>query len=159
CPTCDSLSSVFPVKLPDSKDFWSGVMLIAIGATALYIGRDYPFGTALRMGAGFFPLVLGAMLVLFGIYFAVRGLRSEDRIEGHWSRRALVILPLAFVLFGVLMQYAGFVPALFVLVVGSAAAGTEFKLVEVLLLAGLLTALCVALFIWALGLPYPLFAG
>ena len=146
------------MKLPDSKDFWSGVMLIAIGATALYIGRDYPFGTALRMGAGFFPLVLGAVLVLFGIYFGVRGLRSEDRIEAHWSLRALVILPLAFVLFGVLMQYAGFVPALFVLVVGSAA-GTEFKLVEVLLLAGLLTALCVALFIWALGLPYPLFAG
>jgi hypothetical protein len=147
------------VKLPDSKDFWSGVMLIAIGATALYIGRDYPFGTALRMGAGFFPLVLGAMLVLFGVYFVLRGLRSSDRIEGNWSPRALVILPLAFVLFGVLMQHAGFVPALFVLVVGSAAAGTEFKLVEVLVLAGLLTVLCVALFIWALGLPYPLFAG
>ena len=48
---------------------------------------------------------------------------------------------------------------MFVLVVGSAAAGTEFKLVEVLVLAGLLTVMCVALFIWALGLPYPLFAG
>ncbi len=147
------------MKLPDSKDFWSGVMLIAIGATALYIGRDYPFGTALRMGAGFFPLVLGAVLVLFGVYFVVHGLRSSDSIEGGWSPRALVILPLSFVLFGVLMQHAGFVPALFVLVVGSAAAGTEFKLVEVLLLAGLLTVLCVALFIWGLGLPYPLFAG
>jgi len=103
--------------------------------------------------------VLGAALVLFGVYFTVRGLRSTDRIEGNWSLRALVILPLAFVLFGVLMQYAGFVPALFVLVVGSAAAGTEFKLVEVLVLAGLLTVMCVALFIWALGLPYPLFSG
>ena len=147
------------MKLPDSKDFWSGAMLIAIGGAALVIGRDYPFGTALRMGAGFFPLVLGAVLVLFGVYFVVRGLRSSDSIEGGWSPRALVILPLSFVLFGVLMQHAGFVPALFVLVVGSAAAGTEFKLVEVLLLAGLLTVLCVALFIWALGLPYPLFAG
>lgn len=147
------------MKLPDSKDFWSGVMLIAIGAAALYIGRDYPFGTALRMGAGFFPIVLGAMLVLFGVYFVARGLRSGDRIEGNWSPRALVILPLAFVLFGVLMQHTGFVPALLVLVVGSAMAGTEFRLVEVLVLAVLLTAMCVALFIWALGLPYPLFSG
>jgi hypothetical protein len=147
------------VKLPDSKDFWSGVMLIAIGAAALYIGRDYPFGTALRMGAGFFPIVLGAMLVLFGVYFVARGLWSGDRIEGNWSPRALVILPLAFVLFGVLMQHTGFVPALLVLVVGSAMAGTEFRLVEVLVLAVLLTAMCVALFIWALGLPYPLFSG
>ena len=150
---------VLPVKLPDSKDFWSGVMLIAIGGAALFIGRDYPFGTALRMGAGFFPLVLGAVLVLFGVYFVARGARSSDKIEGNWSPRALVILPLAFVLFGVLMEYAGFVPALFVLVVGSASAGTEFKLIEVLLLAVLLTAMCVALFIWALGLPYPLFTG
>jgi hypothetical protein len=148
-----------PVRFPDSKDFWSGVMLIAIGGGALYIGRDYPFGTALRMGAGFFPLVLGAILVLFGVFFAVRGWHSGDKIKGNWSLRALVILPLAFVMFGLLMQYAGFVPALFALVVGSAAAGTEFRLVEVLLLAALLTAMCVALFIWALGLPYPLFSG
>jgi Tripartite tricarboxylate transporter TctB family len=147
------------VKLPDSKDFWSGIMLIAIGAGALVIGRDYPFGTALRMGAGFFPLVLGAALVLFGVFFTARGLRSSDRIEGNWSLRALVILPLAFILFGLLMQYAGFVPALFALVVGSAAAGTEFRLVEVLLLAAFLTVVCVAVFIWALGLPYPLFSG
>ena len=147
------------MKLPDSKDFWSGIMLIAIGAGALVIGRDYPFGTALRMGAGFFPLVLGAALVLFGVFFAVRGFRSHDRIEGNWSLRALVILPLAFVVFGLLMQHAGFVPALFALIVGSAAAGTEFRLVEVLLLAAFLTVVCVAVFIWALGLPYPLFSG
>jgi Tripartite tricarboxylate transporter TctB family len=147
------------VKLPDSKDFWSGIMLIAIGAGALVIGRDYPFGTALRMGAGFFPLVLGALLVLFGVFFAARGLRSQDRIEGNWSPRALIILPLAFVAFGFLMQHAGFVPALFVLVVGSAAAGTEFRLVEVLLLVAFLTALGVAVFVWALGLPYPLLSG
>jgi phosphate/sulfate permease len=99
------------------------------------------------------------MLALFGVYFVARGLRSGDRIEGNWSPRALVILPLAFVLFGVLMQHAGFVPALLLLVVGSAMAGTEFRLVEVLVLAVLLTAMCVALFIWALGLPYPLFSG
>jgi Tripartite tricarboxylate transporter TctB family len=147
------------VKLPDSKDFWSGIMLIAIGGGALIIGHDYPFGTALRMGAGFFPLVLGAALVLFGVFFAMRGLHSHDRIEGNWSPRALIILPVAFVAFGLLMQHAGFVPALFVLVVGSAAAGTEFRLVEVLLLAAFLTALGVAVFVWALGLPYPLFSG
>ena len=157
--SCHSPPGNFPVKLPDSKDFWSGIMLIAIGAGALVIGRDYPFGTALRMGAGFFPLVLGAALVLFGVFFTVRGLRSTDRIEGNWSLRALVVLPLAFVVFGLLMQHAGFVPALFALIVGSAAAGTEFRLIEVLLLAAFLTVVCVAVFIWALGLPYPLFSG
>ena len=147
------------VKLPDSKDFWSGLMLIAIGAVAVFMARDYPFGTALRMGAGFFPVVLGAALVLFGLYFLARGLRSPVKIVGNWSPRALVVLPLAFVLFGVLMEYAGFIPAMLALIVGSAAAGTEFRLGEVLALSVLLTAMCVALFIWALGLPYPLIVG
>ena len=57
------------------------------------------------------------------------------------------------------MDRAGFVPALIVLIFGSAAAGTEFKLLVVLLLAIGLTAFCVALFIWGLGLPYPLLVG
>ena len=150
---------VQPVKLPSSKDFWSGMMLIAIGAVAVFIARDYPFGTALRMGAGFFPVVLGVVLVLFGVYFVVRGLHDSAKIEGKWSIRALVVLPLAFVAFGVLMERAGFIPAMLALTAGSAAAGSEFRLGEVLVLAVVLTALCVALFIFALGLPYPLIVG
>ena len=39
------------------------LMLIAIGAAAVMIARDYPFGTALRMGPGYFPTVLGGILV------------------------------------------------------------------------------------------------
>jgi hypothetical protein len=57
------------------------------------------------------------------------------------------------------MDYAGFVPALMVLIVGSALAGSEFRLIEVLVLAAGLTFFAVALFIWALGMPYPLFIG
>ncbi len=77
----------------------------------------------------------------------------------NWSLRALIVLPLSLVLFGLLMEHAGFIPALLVLIFGSAAAGTEFKLVEVLLLAVGLTAFSVALFIYGLGLPYPLLTG
>src|SRR5207244_13487611 len=55
--------------------------------------------------------------------FALRGLRDSARIEGSWSLRALIVLPLAFVAFGVLMEHAGFIPAMLALTVGSAAAG------------------------------------
>ena len=63
------------------------------------------------------------------------------------------------VLFGVLMEHAGFVPAIAALVLGSAAAGRQFRLLEVLLLTGFLTAISVAIFVWGLGLPYPLIKG
>jgi len=143
----------------NNKDVWAGLLLIAIGAAALFIARDYTFGTALRMGPGFFPIVLGAMLILFGLYILATGLRSGAQIEGSWSLRALIILPLSLVLFGVLMEYGGFVPAMLVLIFGSATASTEFRFVEVLLFAIGLTALCVAVFVWGLGLPYPLLTG
>jgi hypothetical protein len=142
----------------ENKDFWSGAMLIAAGAATMIIARNYSFGTTLRMGPGYFPTVLGSILVLFGLYLLVAGLRDGEKITGVWSLRAMIVLPLSFVLFGVLMTYAGFVPALLVLIFGSALASPQFKLVEVVLLSVLLTAASVALFVWGLGLPYPLIA-
>ena len=53
----------------------------------------------------------------------------------------------------------GFVPALAFLIFGSAAAGTEFKFGEVALLTVFLTVMCALVFVWGIGLPYPLFAG
>jgi hypothetical protein len=147
------------LEFRNNRDFWAGVMLIATGATAVIIARDYNFGTSLRMGPGYFPTVLGSALVVFGLYFVAVGLKRNEKIEGGWPLRSLIVLPIALVLFGLLIDRAGFIPALLVLIVGSAAAGTEFKLVEVLLLAVGLTAFCVALFIWGLGLPYPLIVG
>jgi hypothetical protein len=146
-------------SLLNNKDVWGGLMLIAIGAAAVLIARDYPFGTALRMGPGYFPVLLGALLILFGLAILAGGLRRGEQIAGSWSLRALVVLPLSLILFGALMQYAGFVPAMLVLIVGSATASSEFRLVEVLLFALGLTALSVVVFVWALGLPYPLIVG
>jgi hypothetical protein len=147
------------LALANNKDVWAGLLLIAIGAGAIFVARNYPFGTALRMGPGFFPVVLGGLLIVFGLAVLAIGLRQGESMAGSWSLRALIILPLSLILFGLLMEYAGFVPAMLVLIVGSATASTEFRFLEVLLFAAGLTALSVAVFVWALGLPYPLIVG
>jgi uncharacterized membrane protein len=147
------------LELRSSKDIWAGLMLIGIGGAAMLIASNYPFGTALRMGPGYFPIILGALLIVFGLAILAYGLRSRERIAGSWSLRALIILPLSLVLFGVLMEHAGFIPAMMVLIFGSATASTEFKFVEILLFSIGLTVLSVIVFVWALGLPYPLILG
>ena len=43
----------------ERKDFWSGLMLIVTGGGAIFIARNYQFGSSLRMGPGYFPTVLG----------------------------------------------------------------------------------------------------
>src|SRR5689334_19211738 len=91
----------------ERRDFWSGVMLIVIGGGALFIARNYQFGSSLRMGPGYFPVILSAALVVFGVYFVLQGLRAgAEKLEGSWSLRALIILPLSLVLFGLLIDRA-----------------------------------------------------
>ena len=138
------------------KDFWAGLMLIALGGMTVSVARAYPMGTALRMGAGYFPTALGCILVVFGAILLIKGVRSTVHIERNWSPRALIVIPLSLVAFGLLVERIGFVPSLFLLIVGSAAASDEFRLLEAISVGAVLTALCVAVFIWGLDLPYPL---
>ena len=144
------------IELRNNRDFWAGIMLIAFGAASIFIARGYPFGSTMRMGPGYFPSALGGILVLFGVYVLIVGLRKGEKIAVHCSLRALIVLPLSLIAFGGLMTHAGFIPAMAALIFGSASAGREFKIVEVLLLTVILTGLSVAIFIWGLGLPYPL---
>jgi cytochrome c biogenesis protein CcdA len=143
----------------NNKDFWAGLVFAGTGAGAMFIARTYPFGTTLRMGPGYFPIVLSVILIAFGLFVMARGLRKFEQIKGNWSIRALIVLPLSMVIFGVLMELAGFIPALAALIFVSAASGREFKFKEVLMLTVLLGVMSVAMFIWGLGLPYPLIKG
>ncbi len=147
------------VDLLNNKRFLSGIMFLFIGGGAIYMAQDYPMGSALRMGPGYFPIVLGSIIGLFGIWELIIGVLKPDPVKGNWSIRALIILPLSCVVFGVMMEKVGFIPALIALIVSSAFAGDEFKLWEVAALAVGLTIMCTGIFIYGLGLPYPLFSG
>lgn len=143
-----------------NKDLWAGLMYIGVGGVGMWIAKDYPFGSALRMGPGYFPTVLGGIMVLMGLYVLALGLRKHhEKIEGNLSLRALIVLPISMVVFGILMEHAGFIPAMAALIPVSAAAGRDFKWVEVVGLTIGLTILCAAGFIYGLGLPYPLIKG
>ena len=147
------------VPLSANKRFLSGIMFIIIGGVAIYIAQDYPMGSALRMGPGYFPIVLGGIMMGFGIWELIIGSLKPDPVKGAWSIRALIVLPLATVIFGVLMEHAGFVAAMIALMLVSALASEEFKLLEQVLLAIGVTIGSVGLFIYGLGLPYPLWSG
>ena len=147
------------IPLYRNKDFLAGLMFIGIGSTAMLIARDYPFGSALRMGPGYFPTVLGGIVAVFGVWVLIWGLIKQEPVKRTWSVRALIILPLTALVFGIMMEKAGFIPALIVLSLMSATASPKFRFVEQGVLAIGLTVLSVALFIYGLGLPYPLFGG
>ena len=59
------------------KDFYSGLIFIAFGIGAIVIGSNYALGTAARMGPGYFPRMLGILLIVLGAALSLRALRVQ----------------------------------------------------------------------------------
>jgi hypothetical protein len=147
------------IRIRSKQDFFAGLMFVFFGAVAVIVARNYPMGSAIRMGPGYFPTYLGAILIILGIIIAGRALVAHgEGVEG-WAWRPLLMLATAFVAFGALMEElkAGFVVALACVILLASLAGREWKAVEVILLMVGLVGGAVALFIYGLELPYPLF--
>jgi putative tricarboxylic transport membrane protein len=138
------------------KDFWSGVMFIAFAAVALFAARNYSLGTAVRMGPGYFPMLLGAVLAGIGAILVVRSfiVSGEPITPLHIVPLAGIVLAVA--LFGALLQRLGLVVTLAIVIAISALAGRQTKLVEIVALAVVLAAFSVAVFVYGLRLPLPI---
>jgi hypothetical protein len=151
------------LKLRNPQDFWCGVLFVAVGVLAMYLARNYAMGDALNMGPGYFPTWLGGIMILFGL--AIAGLafrRDADASEAaefrDWGLRPWLVLPAALGAYALLMDAdVGFVPSLFVLIVGCALAHKDVNWRETLLLGVFVTAAAVAIFSYGIGMPYRLF--
>lgn len=144
------------VRIKNQENFWAGIMFIAFGLTAMFVARDYPMGSAMRMGPGYFPVYLGAIMASLGAIISLTSFSvSGDRIK-PFAWRPMILLSAAFVAFGLAVDRVGLVIALAVLIFLSALAGRDFKVREVLILTLVLIVGCWALFVYALELPFPL---
>jgi hypothetical protein len=141
------------------KDLLAGGIFVAFGLAFAITSTTYEVGTALRMGPGFFPLVLGSVLVLLGIAIAVKafvaGEGDDDLGPVPWKAAALLVAALLF--FGFTVQGLGLVPALFVTVFLSALAGHRARVIPAVVIASCLTALSVLIFVIVLQLRLPYF--
>jgi hypothetical protein len=137
------------------KDFWSGVMFLVFAGVALVASRDYSLGTSLRMGPGYFPLLLGSVLAGIGVILVIRAFAIDGEPVGRLHLGPLGVIALAVVLFGLLLQPLGLVVALIVVVAVSAFASRESRPVEVAMLAVALAACSVGMFVYGLRLTLP----
>ena len=145
------------LSVGNPQNFWSGVMFIIFGLVAIVVARDYPMGTAMRMGPGYFPTYLGVLLCAVGAWLALASLKSSGPRVTKFAWKPIVLLTLAFCLFGWSIDHVGFVPALAAVIVISALAGRRFLLREVIPLTVVLVLLAIGTFIYGIGLPYQLF--
>lgn len=145
-----------PTFIRHPKDFWTGIIFLFVGLSAVYIGQDYTMGTAGRMGPAYFPTILGALLSCIGLIAVIRSCVRSGEAVGKFYIREIILILSAVILFGVLMRGAGLVPAVLVLVLLSAYASPKFTWVPSLLIAVGLAVFSVVVFVKLLGLPMPI---
>jgi hypothetical protein len=137
------------MKIKSQKDFFSGLMFMAVGLAFAWGATTYTIGEGARMGPGYFPLVLGLLLAALGafIVFEAVVVETEDGEPiGKWAWKPLGFIIAANLLFGVLLgglpsiglPAMGMILAIYGLTIVSALAGDEFKLKEVLILGTVL---------------------
>ncbi|HSI39120.1 MAG TPA: tripartite tricarboxylate transporter TctB family protein [Xanthobacteraceae bacterium] len=146
------------VKSP--KDVVTGLMLVGVAAMFAILTRELPMGSAIRMGPGYFPLLLAGLLGFLGLIVLITGLRFADEgkpiVLSELPWRALGLVTLGVVLFGLGVRPLGLGPSIGLTVFLSALGSKKFNLVTALTLTAVMVVFAWAVFIKGLGLPLPL---
>ena len=145
------------MKIKSPKDFWSAVMFVGFGVFFMaWSLTHYQMGTAVRMGPGYFPTVLGGLLTVLGLIVLAGSLAIEGPAVPQFHFRPLIFITVGVVLYGYLMKPLGLVGATAALVFVSAYGGHEFKWREVLILFAILFVFSWLVFVKGLTLPFPI---
>lgn len=146
----------FRIRRPDIV---LGIVLIGVGAGAATLSVGYDVGHLKAVGAGFFPLVVSALLGLCGLLIALSSTRSSDavlEIPRHAVRSVLAIFGAIFV-FAMSIDTLGLVPAIMLTVAVSAFGSYEGVGKHVLIVAVVVPLLCYLTFVVGLDLRIPAF--
>lgn len=133
---------------------------LLLGLLGLYVivqGSGYDMGSLRRMGPGFFPVMVGSVLLLFAVLLVLEVWHSEKE-KDFWIPRPLLTICAGFVAFGALLDRAGLVPATVAMVVLVSLAEKPLRPMATVATAIGLSVLGVLVFIYGFGLPLDAFA-
>jgi hypothetical protein len=142
------------------KDLLGGGLMIVLGVGAMIIGMGYQLGSLSRMGPGFFPVTLGAILTFTGLLIVVaarlaRGEEAPSVVHVEW--KAWLLIAASVVAFVLLGRHGGLLPATFAIVFISALADRDNTVLGAAILAAGVSVVCVIVFWWGLQMQLPLF--
>lgn len=140
----------------NTKDFAAGALFIVIGLFfGLYALFTLHMGTLHSMGPGYFPIILSSVLVLFGIVIVVGAIGKPAESFGHISWRGVVLVTASIVFFAATVRGLGMLPSMGLATFMAGMSSGRLSTSASAAVSACLTIFCVVLFVYALGLPYP----
>jgi len=144
----------------NKREAWASALLCTLGLGVVLIGSGYSLGSLARIGPGFFPVALGALLLFLGLLCLFTGGMSPDEEDEdpdaspQWRGWGCIVGGvIAFITIG---KYGGLLPATFALVFISALGDRMHTVRSALLLSVFVTAVGILIFSWGLELQFPL---
>lgn len=147
------------VRIRSPQDLGAALVFVAIGTAGVYFGSDLRFGTAGRMGPGYFPYYLSWCIVAIGVIVGARALVLDGPGIERFRLRPIGMIVIAALLFGYSIEHVGLVAGTIGLVVAAAYARPSVNLKETLLLAVGMTLFVIVVFVWGLHQPLPLWGN
>lgn len=154
------------MNIKSQKDFFCGLMFMAVGGAFAWGASTYNVGTGARMGPGYFPLMLGVLLAVIGAAITFTALVVETEGGGKIGKIAwkpLIFVISANVVFGILLAGVpaikfpafGMIVAIYALTFIASMAEDGWKFKTTLILATVLAVGSYIAFVLALKLQFP----
>jgi hypothetical protein len=148
---------MFRVKSP--QDLGAGVVFVLIGVAGIVFGQDLAYGSAARMGPGYFPTLLSYLIIAIGLVLALKSIATEGPSIERIQFRPLFAILVAILAFGVLIDRIGLALSAAALTIAAAYARRNVNRIETLVLAAGLALFAVGIFAYALKQPLPAWWG
>jgi putative tricarboxylic transport membrane protein len=147
-------------RLLARRDVLAGLLFVSVALLGLWLSRDYPIGTALRMGTGYVPRLLCWILLGLGAIVLVQGVRQAQAERPFSSAdmsawRPVIFVTASLVIFGLSIERLGLVVSILLLIGIGAVAARELRPLETVAAALVLIVLSWGIFILGLGLTIP----
>jgi hypothetical protein len=144
-------------KKGNQPDIAFGVFLIVLSSIALFEIRGLESGTAAEMSTGYVPRALSSILLIIGIAYTVFGFLQREREAippVHWKSFLFVVASIAS--FAFTLEILGLFGATILMTVFASLANEKPRWSEMILFAVVMAAFTVAVFIFGLALPLPI---
>lgn len=161
----DSESGAKPAPRLLPRERAAGLLLVLIGAVAFWSSLELPVMRGGSVGAGLMPRLLGTFIAGLGAAQLILSLKRPGPSIGGWSARDIIMLLGSVILFAITIRGYDLglivIPPLGIVIAGPLAvftaglAARDARLGELAIFAVAMSAACLALFRYALGLPLP----
>ena len=154
------------MDLKNTQDFYAGLLFGVVGGAFAWGATGYDIGSAAEMGPGYFPLLLGLLLVALGVAITASAFGKQSdgaQTIGPWAWRPLICIVGANLLFGILLvglpsiglPAMGMWVAIVVMTVVASMARKGFRWTEALVQGGVLAIGSYLVFVVGLNLQFP----